>query len=232
MSCQNKLSWYELIPLFSYIGLGGRCRNCKTRISPQYICVEFITGFIFTALFLKFKDTLFLSTSVFAISYVYYAIIFSIFMVVVVYDIKHKIIPDMLSLILGGFTFIGLFFFGTSPDGSPVFYLHIPTVLQFFSGILISLPFALFWLISGGRWMGFGDAKLCLSIGWLLGVPLALSGLVIAFWSGSIVGVALIILSKNSKVGKFQMKSEIPFAPFLVFGTFLAFIFGLNLFGF
>lgn len=233
MSCQNKLSWYELIPLFSYLGLGGRCRNCKTRISPQYIFVEFITGFIFAALFLKFQDVLFSSLVTFAISYAYYAIAFSLLVVIAVYDIKHKIIPDMLALAFGLLAFVGIFFFNID-NVSGVFsvYWHLPTMLELSSGALIALPFAFLWLISGGRWMGFGDAKLALGIGWLLGVSQALSGLALAFWFGAIIGVSLVILLKHSKTAKLRMKSEIPFAPFLVFGTFIAFMFGLNLFGF
>ncbi|MBI2627471.1 hypothetical protein HYW72_00915 [Candidatus Nomurabacteria bacterium] len=79
--------------------------------------------------------------------------------------------------------------------------------------------------------MGLGDAKLALGIGWFLGISSALSALVVAFWSGAIVGIILVIFSRNRKIGRLGMKSEIPFAPFLVFGAFLAFIFGLNLFG-
>jgi prepilin signal peptidase PulO-like enzyme (type II secretory pathway) len=75
--------------------------------------------------------------------------------------------------------------------------------------------------------MGFGDAKLAVGLGWLLGLSRALSGLMVAFWSGAIVGIFL-MFSK----AKYGMKSEIPFAPFLVLGTFLAFIFELHLFPF
>ncbi len=233
MSCQNKLSWYELIPLFSYLGQGGRCRNCKTKISSQYILVEFITGFIFAALFLKFQDVLFSSPPLFATIYAYYAIAFSLLVVIAVYDIKHKIIPDMLALAFGVLAFVGIFFFNIdNVSGVYGIYWHIPTILELSSGVLIALPFALLWFISGGRWMGFGDAKLALGIGWLLGVSQALSGLALAFWSGAIIGVSLVILFKNSKIRKLRMKSEIPFAPFLVFGAFVAFMFGLNIFGF
>lgn len=227
MSCRNTLSWYELIPVFSYLFLGGRCRNCKTKISPQYIFVELITGLVFAALFWKFQDAFFVFPGVFAITYAYYAIAFSLLIVIAVYDIKHKIIPDMLAFLFGILAFVGIFFFSSTG-----LYWHIPITLEFLSGILIASPFALFWLISGGRWMGLGDAKLALGIGWLLGVSLALSALTLAFWIGAIVGVALVILSKNNKMRAFGMKSEIPFAPFLVLGTFLAFICELNLFNF
>ena len=232
MSCMNKLSWYELIPLFSFLSLKGRCLSCKTKISIQYPLVELVTGLIFSFLFLKFQNIFFIDTMIFAVSYVYYAFIFSILLVIAVYDLKHKIILDILSFIFGAFAFVGLFFFNSS--GLPAqagFYIHTPSILEFLSGVFIALPFALFWLISGGRWMGLGDAKLALGIGWLLGFTSALSGLAAAFWSGAIIGVTLVIFSKNSKIIRMGMKSEIPFAPFLVLGALLAFLFGLNFFG-
>lgn len=235
MSCERKLSWYELIPLLSFLGLKGRCRNCKTKISIQYPLVELASGLIFALLFLKFQDIFFLDTFIFIITYAYYATVFSILLVIAVYDLKHKIIPDILSFIFCALAFIGLFFFHS--DGiSGVsnlfgFYWYVPSILEFLSGIFIALPFAFFYFISGGRWMGFGDAKLALGIGWLLGTSLAFSGLVIAFWSGAIIGLTLVVLSKKYRIGGLGMKSEIPFAPFLVLGTFLVFIFGLHFFG-
>lgn len=223
MSCQNKLAWYELIPVFSFLGLGGRCRNCQTKISLQYPLVELATGLVFATLFLKFQDIFFLDTLIFSFTYAYYATAFSLLLVTATYDLKHKIIPDVLSLIFGILAFVGLFFFNSS--GFPVIFWHIPTLLEFSSGFLIAAPFALFWLVSSGRWMGLGDAKLAIGLGWLLGLSRALSGVVVAFWIGAIVGITLVIFSK-----KHGMKSEIPFAPYLVLGAFLAFIFSLSLF--
>ena len=73
--------------------------------------------------------------------------------------------------------------------------------------------------------MGLGDAKLAISLGWLLGLSRALSGVVLSFWIGAIVGISLIIFSR-----KYGIKSQIPFAPYLALGAFLAFILGLSLF--
>ena len=186
----------------------------------QYPLVEIITGIIFAGIFLKFKDMFFLDTFGFTISYAYYASIFSLLLVIAVYDLKHKIIPDMLALVLGILSFIGLFLF---IDFS--FYPHWPSLFEFSSGILIALPFAFLWLVSRGAWMGLGDAKIAISFGWLLGISLGLSGIVIAFWSGAIIGLLLIAFRKGH-----NMKSEIPFAPFLVFGVIFVFLFGIQLF--
>jgi len=220
MSCRSTLCWYELIPLISFFALRGRCRTCKSKISSIYPIVELTTGFIFSALFLKFQDVFFFNTLIFSFTYAYYALMFSLLVVIGVYDFKHKIIPDILSLVLGIFGFIGLFFFNDYG-----FYPHVPSILEFLSGLLIAVPFALFWIVSSGTWMGLGDAKLAIGLGWLLGLSRALSGVMVAFWIGAIVGLSLVIFSK-----KHGMKSEIPFAPYLILGTLLAFLFELHLF--
>lgn len=224
MSCQNKLSWYELIPVFSFLCLLGRCKNCRTKISLQYPIVESLTGFIFAVFFLKFQDLFFFNTPVFIFTYTYYVVMFSILVVIAVYDLRHKIIPDSLSILFGVFAFLGLFFFAPH---NLYFSFHLPTLLDFASGFIIALPFALLWLVSGGTWMGLGDAKLAIGLGWLLGFYSAISGIMLAFWIGAFVGLLLVIFSK-----KYRLKSEIPFAPYLVLGMFLAFIFELHLFGF
>jgi len=221
MVCRHQLSWYELIPILSFVFLRGRCKNCKTKISIQYPLVELTTGIIFGALFLKFQDVFFFSnTVIFSFTYAYYAVMFALLIVISVYDLKHKIIPDTLSLIFGILAFVGLFLFSNY-----IFFLHTPSLLEFLSGLYIAVPFALFWLVSGGRWMGLGDAKLAIGLGWLLGLSAALSGIVVAFWVGAVVGIMLIIFSR-----KHGMKSEIPFAPYLVLGALLAFLFELSIF--
>lgn len=226
MSCESKLAWYELIPLFSFVGLKGRCRSCKNKISFQYPLVELVAGLVFATIFLKFQDLFFINPPSFSATYIYYALMFSLLLIIVAYDLRHKIIPDSLSLIFGLLAFAGLFFFNNSIFG---FSFHVPSILEFLSGILIALPFSALWLVSGGAWMGLGDAKLALGLGWFLGLPLALSALVLSFWTGTIIGVSLVLMSKVYHLG-YGMKSEIPFAPYLALGAFLAFIFELNLF--
>ena len=220
MTCSKKLFWYELIPVLSFLGLKGRCSVCKSKISIQYPIVELFSGMIFALLFLKFQNFFFLNTLVFAFTYAYYSLLFSILLIIAVYDFRHKIIPDNLSLIFGILAFIGLFFF---TDFS--LSLHIPSLWQFLSGIIIAAPLALMWLLSSGTWMGLGDAKLALGLGWLLGFNFIFFGFLFSFWAGAIIGSILVIFSK-----KYRIKSEIPFAPFLVLGTFLAFLFEFRIF--
>ena len=220
MACQKQLVWYELFPVFSFLFLKGKCRSCKTKISWQYPLVELLTGIVFALLFLKFQNIFYTNGLIFAATMAFYATMFALLIVIAVYDLRHKIIPDILVLDFGVLAFIGLFFFSSFG-----FNPHLPSILELLSGLLIALPFALIWFFSKGLWMGLGDAKLALGLGWLLGMSRALSGIVLAFWTGAIVGLILIAVSK-----KHNLKSEIPFAPFLVLGAILAFLFELHLF--
>lgn len=216
--CGHALSWYELIPLFSFIVQRGRCRKCKTKLSYQYFWVELATGIIFATVYWKFSSLIFVSTPIFALNFLFYTKIFSILLVVLVYDLKHKIIPDFFAFTFGFLTFAGLFLF----DGHS-FSPHVPALIDFLAGPVLALPFAVLWLFSRGEWMGLGDAKLTLGIGWLLGITQGIAALMIAFWSGAIIGVMLMLLGR-----KYSMKSEIPFAPYLILGTFLMFLFKLS----
>ena len=74
--------------------------------------------------------------------------------------------------------------------------------------------------------MGFGDAKLVLGLGWLLGAQASVSAMLLAFWSGAIVGLVLLYFKRQS----LTMKSEIPFAPFLILGSLVALFFNLSFF--
>ncbi|MBI5139345.1 prepilin peptidase [Candidatus Nomurabacteria bacterium] len=219
MSCQKKLCWYELIPLISFLTLRGRCHSCKSKIDIQYPIVEFLSGLVFMFIFLKFQYLFFIAPYIFFITFTYYALAFSILLVIAVYDFKHKIIPDMLVFIFGALAFFGMFFFSSSD-----FYFHTPTLLEFLAGPIAAFPFLLIWWLSKGVAMGLGDAKLVLGLGWLLGLTRVASGLTLAFWLGAIIGIILLIFSK-----KYGIKSEIPFAPFLILGTLVAFMLNLEL---
>lgn len=220
MSCRNQLSWYELIPLFSYLGLKGRCSSCQTKISFQYPLVEFVTGVLFLVLFFKFQNLLYHGILDFVIPYAFYTAVFSLLLVITVYDIKHKIIPDILSFVFGFLAFLSVFLFTNG-----VFSPHMPMMSDFFGAIVISVPFALIWLLSKGTWMGLGDAKLAIGLGLLLGMPLMLSATVMAFWIGAIIGIFLLIFNK-----KYNRKSEVPFGPFLILGTLIAFLCELEIY--
>ncbi|MEA3399446.1 MAG: prepilin peptidase [Patescibacteria group bacterium] len=218
MSCGKKLSWKELIPVFSFLYQKGKCSNCSARISWQYLIVEIVTGIVFVLTFNHFAYLLNISLGYFIFFMVLFLLMFSILIIIAVYDLRHKIIPDdlvyLFAVLALASNFIGL-------NG-----LQIASNDSMLAGILLALPFALLWLVSHGKWMGFGDAKLALGIGWLLGSFLGLTAIVLSFWIGAIVSV-LMILFLRKKVKKHM---EIPFAPFLIIGMLLVFFFNIDLF--
>lgn len=219
LSCGETLRWHELVPVVSYFFRLGRCRSCRSPISIQYPIVEIFTGLVFVSAYrtlLPFEfDIRTITLFVLLVS------TFCIYIVIAIYDLKHKIIPDTLvypAILLA----VGTSIWAQRP------------LLDYFSGILIFLFFFIIWYLSKGKAMGFGDAKLGLSIGFLLGLARGLSALVFAFWTGTLVALSLMALSKSYPLfmqgKKLTIKSEIPFAPFLVLGAWLALVFHADLF--
>lgn len=223
MTCNRTLRWFELIPILSFVMQNGKCRRCKEVISYQYPIVEFIGGLVFVLVAYHFAPMLLYSISLYVFLVTFFVFIFSILIVISVYDLRHKIIPDKLVYLFSAVSFVSIFINHT--QFGPLFIL--PTFYNIIAGPLLALPFALLWLVSRGKWMGLGDAKLMLGIGWLLGLYFGLSAIVLAFWIGSIIGLSVMALSKH----KISMKTEIPFAPFLIIGMFIAFFFNLDIIG-
>ena len=230
-SCAKKLSWYELIPIFSFAALRGKCGKCKSKISWQYPLVEFFTGLLFLAVYLKLNGFYFLNSnnlfslgnSVSKYSYFYYLAVFSILIVITVYDLRHKIIPDLLVF---SFAFISLIYLVASKATSDVVLLANWDLL---AGPILATPFFLMWLLSGGRWMGLGDAKLALGMGWFLGLISGASAVIFGFWIGAVVSIFLLLAQKLNLSGKkLTIKSEIPFAPFLILGLLAVFFFDFD----
>ena len=212
-SCGKKLHWHELVPIFSYLFLRGKCSQCKSHISFQYPLVELITGIIFASLFITMQSLSLTDPALFAIDFIYEAVIFSILIVISIYDLRHKIIPDGL---VYAFALISLFY--------TLIFAFSPWNLV--AGGILFLPFYLIWLISKGTWIGLGDAKLALGMGWFLGLIDGLGALFVGVWVGAIICIALFALKPilHSKF-RLTMSSEIPFAPFLIIGTVLIFFF-------
>ncbi|OHB05340.1 MAG: hypothetical protein A3A26_02005 [Candidatus Zambryskibacteria bacterium RIFCSPLOWO2_01_FULL_47_14] len=194
--CGKRLQWFELPPFFSFLVLGGRCRTCKTKISLQYPIIELWTGLVFATV-----PHLLLP-------------VFCIYIIIAIYDFRHKIIPDALV-------------YSTIVLSVAFALLNLPTyqLIDLAAGPLLFLFFSSIWLLTGGRAIGFGDAKLALSIGFLFGAGLGFSAAILAFWIGALTGIVGMLFSRKN----ITMKSEMPFAPFLVLGSWLALILNLDL---
>lgn len=215
--CNTPLSWYELIPVISFLGLRGKCKTCKERISFQYPLVELITAITFTILYSTVLFNYGFTLVALAV-FIFSAIVASLLIIIFVYDIRHTIIPDIIVYL---FIIMGLIGILWSTFTVPGFSAPMAIV----NGVLVGLPFFLLWAFSKGRWMGFGDVKLALGMGWLLGLTGGFSAILFSFWIGGIVGLFMLALSK-----KYSMRSAIPFAPFLIIGTFIVGVWGVTIF--
>ncbi len=204
MRCGHTLKALDLIPLLSYLLLRGRCRYCGARISWQYPAVEAIAGLLAVLVYLQTGLTLW---------FVYWVCVWLVLLFIVVYDLRHFIIPWSASLTLMALAFVHVWSLGFG-------------VWDFAAGVILGLPLLLISAMSGGRWMGWGDGFLELSLGWLLGLSMGLSALLMAFWTGAIIGIILLLLAKN----RYTMSSEVPFAPFLIVGCGIAYFLHVDFF--
>lgn len=220
MSCGKNLSWHELIPVISYVIQGRKCRGCKSTISAQYASVEISTAILFTLIFWSHATTLvsgIIPVSLFLLIPLE-LIIASLLVVIFVYDTRHKIIPDLLVYTFDACALVTVFIGGTHTFHSP----HMWTLL---AGPILALPFAFLWVISKGRWIGLGDAKLTIGIGWFLGLQAGINALVLAVWIGAIYGILYMLI----KHGTFKARVEIPFGPFIILGAFIVLICSINI---
>ncbi len=228
LSCGKTLTPLMLVPLLSYLMLGGRCGYCRAKVSAQYPFVEVVTGLLFVLVAAKNSLLLPVYSPTHLLTASLEAAIWAVLVVVLVYDWKHKIIPDRLSVLFALFSG-ALLYVKVSNHLTTLPYLPfldaVPSWIDLAAAPLVSLPLALVWLLTLGRGMGLGDAKLAWGIGWFLGLGGAVSAVILSFWIAFIPSVVLLFW-KNKR---FTMKSEIPFAPFLIIGTFVAYTFGVNI---
>lgn len=225
--CDTPLKWYDLVPVLSFVFLKGRCRVCKSKISWQYPLIEILTGIVFVGVLIRQMNLWSVYSSIpngliySSLLTIYYCVVFSVLIVITIYDYRHKIIPNSFVYIFIALGLLKLFFF---------MYLKYPVLgtedwFDLLSPVLLFAPFAMLWFFSGGRWMGFGDAKLAFGIGALLGFSYGVGSVVLGFWMGALWSILLIINYKILRRGQdVGMGSELPFAPFLIAGVIIIFL--------
>ncbi|MDP3645697.1 MAG: prepilin peptidase [bacterium] len=212
-SCTTRLKWFDLIPIISWIMLRGRCRTCRSAISIQYPLVEAGTALLFALIGTAFFQNNLLIFSTHSLLLVPYFAMTALLIAITVYDMRHMIIPDEWT-----FLFAGIALVTSLASYDAAFAL---TVLL--SGPIVAAPLYLLWFVSRGMWMGLGDPKLALGMGWLLGPYVGLAAIFLAFIIGAIVSLLVLIpLSALRRRGEpITMKSEVPFGPFLVASTLI-----------
>jgi leader peptidase (prepilin peptidase)/N-methyltransferase len=201
--CRRGLSWYENIPVVSYLMLRGRCRSCGMTIAARYPIIEILTALMFAAAWWFYGPSpLLVSRLLFGCALI---ALFAI-------DLEHQLLPNVITLpgIVVGF----LFSFITEPG-------WVSSLLGILlGGGLLWGMYELWWLIRKEEGLGFGDVKMLAMIGAFLGWKLTLVTLMMGSFAGSILGGALMV------AGRGTMKTALPFGTFLALGALLAATFG------
>ncbi len=234
-SCHRRLVWYELIPVISYILQKGACRcDKKSMLSWQYPIVESITGLIFMLLWIyrigifsalcrlhSMSFDMILDTPTVclqlsprhleALFFCALCMLFSSLVVLIITDIRNQIIPDVIQGVIG----LSIVFMYVI---MPYTIRHIGLLLA--SGFIVALPLLVVYLVTGGNGMGFADVKYALLMGMLLGGVGGFFALHLAFTVGAVVGFGLVLFRSA------EMKTALPFGPFLVLATILLLLWG------
>ena len=206
--CKNKIKWFDNIPFFSYLFLKGKCRQCSKPISFQYFIVELLTAISFVLIFHIYGVSI--TTLLLLILSIFFIIIFFI-------DLKHFIIPNVLTFPL---MFIG-FLKSFDPNlNQTIFPNYINSLIGgLFGYSIIWLIIFFYKKVRKKDGMGLGDAKLMAVIGFWFGwisIPFTI-------FISSTVALVIVIPSLINQSRK--MSSEIPFGPYIIIGCILYLIF-------
>ncbi|MDO8658017.1 MAG: prepilin peptidase [Candidatus Levybacteria bacterium] len=219
-SCKKKLKWIDLIPVLSFIFLKGECRYCRSPISFYYPTVEFLTGILFISVvfLLPTSGIMNYELGIRNIAYMgYNLLIISALIVIFFTDLKYGIVPDKITYPVIIFSLFYLIF--NFPLSNPI---QSDSTFNFvLSALFAFMFFLLIFVITKGRGMGFGDVKLVFLLGLFLGFPKIVVALYLAFLTGAVISLILIMFRKKKFFG-----STIPFGPFLVIGTIISLFFG------
>lgn len=201
MTCGSKIKWYDLVPIFSYMVLKGRCRSCGTRISIQYPLIEAINGFGYVFIF---------AVKGFSQLSILFCLTFSILIVISVIDFRTYEIPVALNIAIGVLGVIHLI-------------LDFENLLEYLIGFCAISGFMLALLIIGRAVKGVdafggGDIKLMAAAGLLVGWK----NIILAFLIGCVLGA--VIHSVRMRVS--DEDSVLAFGPYLCAGLFIAMLFG------
>jgi len=213
--CKHVLTWYDLVPVFSWLALRGRCRYCKKQISAQYPLVEIIMALVFVGSYVWWPVPLdqagewvifitWLATSVGLLA-------------LLIYDAKWMLLPNRIIYPTFFIAFLGqlVYLVGYEPHKGHALLMW---------ALSVAVASGIFWLlfiVSSGKWIGFGDVRLGLITGTVLADP-GKSFLMILL--GSALGTLFILPALMA--GKKNLASKLPYGPFLIGATAIAVLFG------
>lgn len=202
--CQHPLSPRDLVPVFSYLWLRGRCRYCRAPVPPRSIWVETVTGLLFAFLYWRYGWSV--ETAIVAL----YCCLFIVLMVI---DLEHKLI---LNRIVYPAALVAVII------NVPVIneMLHQPGITMAMIGGAVGFVFLLVPALINPAGMGLGDVKMAGLIGLVTGFPLVVVALGIGIILGGVAAALLLLLRIKKR------KEGIPFGPFLSLGTMVTLLWG------
>ncbi|MDC0863276.1 prepilin peptidase [Candidatus Pelagibacter sp.] len=205
--CKKQISWYDNIPIFSYLFIHGKCRKCKNKISVQYLVVELLNILSFATVYFFYGIS---------ITTVLLMILALVFVIIFFIDLKHYIIPDSLTFPLMVLGFLKSF----DPNLNEIFPNYINSLIGGVFGYgIIWLIIFFYKVLRNKEGMGLGDAKLLAAIGFWFGwiaIPFVI-------FSSSVIALFTVLPSLINKSKK--LSSIIPFGPFIIIGCILYIIF-------
>lgn len=213
--CSHELAAKDLVPLFSWLWLRGRCRYCQALIGVQYPLVELVTALLFVVSYVTWPLVM---HGAGLLQFVFWLAFMVGFVALAVYDLKWFILPDKLVFPLVALAVVQVVVVAA--------WLHSFSALwqPLVGGLII---FGLFWIlfqVSGGNWIGGGDVKLAIVLGLLAGTPLR-AFLIIFFASllGTLSSLPLLVKGRSG------LRMHIPFGPYLLLATILVVLYGTNI---
>lgn len=233
--CKNPIKPYDNFPILSWLILGGKCRNCKEKISPRYPAVELLNALLFVLTFWAIGFNPFLPVCL-----IFVATMVSLMFI----DAEHMILPDVINFPLLGLAllvriifpiFFGAEYFADLKYAPLTSMQNLPLwLVSLIGAVLGGLAGGGFLWLVGELWkrlrgveaMGFGDVKMMFAVGALLGWRLTILTIFLGAFSGAIIGVFLISRQKEK-----DMQTQIPFGIFLGIGSILSLLFGEQLIG-
>lgn len=214
-NCRHVLAARDLIPILSWLTLRGRCRYCQAPISAQYPVIELAAGLVFVFSYIFWPGSF--STSWGIVLFASWLITSVGLLALLVYDARWMMLPNRILYPTAAVAVVGRAFYivGFEPDKADA-------LVQW--GLAVAVASGIFWLlfvISQGRWIGFGDVRLGLITGTVLATP-ALGFLMI--FTASVLGTLFVLPALVRRRQK--ISSKVPFGPFLIAATFLVLLFG------
>lgn len=216
MNCNNKLKWYELVPIISFILLRGKCKSCKSKISFQYPIVEAMNGLFYLAIFYIFGW----SGSYVLIFNIIYCMATSTLFVLSIIDLRTHTIPDSLSyiLLLLGIIFTIIKSISSYDETGRVIEPLLKHGIGFFA---VSALLLFIFYVTQGRGIGGGDVKLMAGAGLLLGWDVVIVAFLVGCIMASVIHPIMMLFKKSDRV--------LAFGPYLSVGIFVGMLFGKNI---